>query len=118
MRVGQPSSVYVFRDRHFAPAGDAIVSAAPLSLVVAVYGGGGLKGESGLLAAFGGAVTFRDDETGDLYFGVWGARNASRFRRTLREAVKDIAVVKGQLPGRLVWWHTQRRPRRTTHARS
>jgi len=110
--------IYHFRDRHFSPAGDTVVSAAPLTVVVNVYGGGGLKGEGALVEAFGGSAIFRNDETGDLYLGVWGARNASRFRQTLKEAVKGIDVVKGQPPGRLVWWHTQHTPRSATRARS
>jgi hypothetical protein len=118
VRMDRQSSVYLFRDRHFAPACDTVVSAAPLTVVVNVYGGGGLKGEGALTEAFGGSAIFRNDETGDLYFGVWGARNASRFRRTLQEAVKGIDVVNGQPPGRLVWWHTQRRLRSATRARS
>jgi hypothetical protein len=81
-----------------------------MAVVVNVYCGGGLKGEGAPVEVFGRAATFRNDETGDLYFGVWGARNASRFRRTLREAVGGIMVVKRQPPGRLVWWHTKRRP--------
>jgi hypothetical protein len=51
------SPVYVFREPRFAPAGDTVVCAAPLDLVVSVYGGGGLKGEGGLSAAFGGAIS-------------------------------------------------------------
>jgi len=109
-------SIYLFRTRRFAPAGDTVVSVASLTVVVNVYGGGGLKGEGALVEAFGGAATFKNDETGDLYFGVWGARNASRFRRTLREAVGDIMVAKRQPPGRFVWWHTKRRlPKRDLH---
>jgi len=109
-RMDRHPSIYMFRDRNFAPAGDTIVSAASLNIVVDVYGGGGLKGERGLVEAFGGAATFRNDDSGDLYLGVWGARNASRFRRRLGQAVKDIMVVTGHPPARLVTWRTQQRP--------
>jgi hypothetical protein len=32
----QPYPVYVYRDPNFAPAGDTVVAAAPLEIVVAV----------------------------------------------------------------------------------
>lgn len=43
MSVTDRVAIYVFRDPHFAPAGDTFVSAAPLEAVVRVYGGGGSK---------------------------------------------------------------------------
>jgi hypothetical protein len=46
------------------------VTAAPLTVVVNVYGDGGLKGESALVEAIGGSATFRNDETGDLYLAA------------------------------------------------
>lgn len=110
----QRSSVYVFRSAGFAPAANTVVSAAPLDLVVAVYGSGGLKGEGGLAKAFGGVAFFRNDETGESYLGIWGARNASRFRRTLRESGADLDIVREPPRARLVWWESQdaRPPRR------
>ena len=105
-------SIYVFRDPHFAPAGDTIVSAAPLDLVVSVYGGGGLIGESGLSTAFGGAALFRNDETGECYLGVWGERNASRFRSAL-QAATDLTIAHEAPRARLVWFqHGNARPKR------
>ena len=100
------SQVYVFRERRFAPAGDTVVCAAPLDLVVSVYGGGGLKGEGGLAAAFGGAAFFRNEETGFSYLGVWGARNASRFRNALRRRA-TLEIVRDSPPARLVWFETR-----------
>lgn len=110
----QRSSVYVFRSAGFAPASDTVVSVAPLDLVVSVFGGGGLRGEGGLAAAYGGAAFFRNDETGNSYLGVWGARNAARFRRTLRVAGVDFALIREPPQARLVWTETRgtRPPRR------
>jgi hypothetical protein len=48
--------LYIFRDRHFAPAGDTIVYAASAELVISAFGGGGSKGEDSLSAAFGRAA--------------------------------------------------------------
>ncbi|MGO9755414.1 MAG: hypothetical protein ACLPNY_02235 [Roseiarcus sp.] len=84
---------YVFRDKHFTLAGNTVVSAAPRDLVVSIFGGGGLKGEGGLSAVFGGAVVFRDEDTGLLYLGVWGSRNASRFRKALRDAAYALSEI-------------------------
>jgi hypothetical protein len=99
------SPVYVFREPRFAPAGDTVVCAAPLDLVVSVYGGGGLKGEGGLSAAFGGTIFFQAEKTGAPYLGVWGARNASRFRSALRRrSVLDI--IRDRPPARLTSFQT------------
>jgi hypothetical protein len=95
--------VYVFRAEGFSPSADTVFSVAPLDAVVSVYGGGGLRGEGGLAAAFGGAAFFRDNATGEGYLGVWGARKASRFRRRLREAGVVFGVVRDLPPARLVW---------------
>jgi hypothetical protein len=46
--MSQRFPVYIFRDSHFASAGDTVVTLAPIDLVVSVFGGGGLKGEGGL----------------------------------------------------------------------
>jgi hypothetical protein len=79
---------------------------------------GGLKGEGGLASAFGGAAFFRNDETGEGYLGVWGARNASRFRRTLREAGVDLDIIRKPPRARLVWRETRdARPPRQTKAK-
>jgi hypothetical protein len=102
--VSEPYPVYLFRDGHFAPAGDTVVSAAPLELVVAVYGDGGLVGEAGLAAAFGGCTYFRNDENGSSYLAIWGARKASRFRSVLRRSGAKMEILHRAPPARLVWW--------------
>ena len=84
--------VYFFKSTGFAPSGDTVVNVAQRDKVISVYGGGGLFGEGGLSSAFGGAVVFKDDTTGQCFIGVWGTRNASRFRRELRLHLEVIIV--------------------------
>ena len=80
----EPCAIHVFRSAGFAPSGNTVVSIAPVEKVVAVYGGGGAFEADGLRAAFGGAAVFRHEGTGALLTGVWGTRNAARFRREMR----------------------------------
>ena len=111
-----PCPVYVFRSPGFAPSGDTVVSVAPLNYVVAVYGNNGLDGEGDLSSVFGGGVTFKNDASGECFVGVWGARNASRFRNTLR-AHMQIAVLKHAPDARLAFWSTKNeRPKRLGRA--
>lgn len=84
-----------------------MVCIAPVDLVDAVYGSEGADGKDRLAARFGGAVIFRNDGTEERYLGVWGARDASRFRRILREAGFDIALIKERPRVRLVWYQTR-----------
>ena len=91
--------VYVFRAR-----GNAVMSAAPRDVVASVYGGGGMWDSGGLNAAFGGGCVFRNDDTGAYFLGVWGARNASRFRGALRRGGVDLDIVRGPPPARLIVW--------------
>ncbi|WLS04913.1 hypothetical protein [Shinella oryzae] len=102
-----PCPVYLFRSAGFAPSGDTVVSVAPLDCVVAVYGNGGVIGEGGLSSAFGGAAVFKNDASGDCFVGVWGARNASRFRKELR-AHMQIAVHKEAPDARLSFWEAEK----------
>jgi hypothetical protein len=106
--MGERFPVYVFRAKHFAPAGNTVASAAPLRLVVSVYGGGGTKEMGGLAAAFGGGAFFRNDETGACYLGVWGARNASRFRTALRRSGVALDLVRDHPPARLIFCETRK----------
>jgi hypothetical protein len=107
-----PCPIYVFRSPQFSPGGDTVLSAAPVDCVMAVYGGGGVVGEGGLAAAFGGAAVFRNETTGACLAGVWGARNASRFRGEMR-ARMNVLVVHETPDARLVFWGAEKqRPRR------
>ena len=49
---------------------------------------------------FGGWIAMTDDDTGRAYLGVWGKRNAKRFRRMLRERGALFMLVRGDQPGR------------------
>ncbi|WP_370677156.1 hypothetical protein [Pleomorphomonas sp. PLEO] len=97
-----PCPVYLFRSPAFAPSGDTVVSLAPLDRVVAVYGGGGIWGEGGLSSAFGGVAVFKNDTSGERFVGVWGSRNAARFRREL-QAHMPTAIHKEAPDARLVF---------------
>jgi hypothetical protein len=99
--------VYVFRDPHFAPASDTIVSAAPVAAVVRAYGGGGLYDSDGLSEVFRGAALFKDDKTGKCHLAVWGARKAARFREALRRSGFKLEIIKNPPPGRLAWYATR-----------
>lgn len=107
-----PCPVYIFRGAGFAPSGNTVISVAPLDCVVAVYGDGGVVGEGGLSSVFGGAAVFKNDASGECFVGVWGGRNASRFRSELRAHMK-IAVYKEAPDARLSFWGTEKeRPER------
>lgn len=88
------------------------MTAAPLDLVVSVYGGGGLRGEQGLEAIFGGSAFFRDDDTGATYLAVWSSRKAARFRKQLRASGASIEIIRDAPAARLISWTTHRRDRR------
>ncbi|WP_312411876.1 hypothetical protein [Shinella sp.] len=106
MKSGEPSPLYLFRSQGFAASGDTVVSVAPLQHVVAVYGGGGTFEADGLSQAFGGAAIFRNDATGAIFAGVWGARNAARFRREMREHM-DVVLRREAPDARLVVWSAE-----------
>lgn len=84
-----------------------------MEAVISVYGAGGLNGEGGLSDAFGGAATYKNDETGMYFFGIWGARNAARFKADL-ETKLNIEVVQKAPPARLSrWGKSKARPKPT-----
>jgi hypothetical protein len=110
--ANSPCPVFLFRSAGFAPSGDTVISVAPLEAVMSVYGNGGVVGEGGLSSAFGGAAVFKNEATRECFIGVWGARNASRFRRELRDQM-DIRVVKEAPDARLVFWGAEKeRPKK------
>ncbi len=109
-----PCPVYLFRSGGFAPSGDTVICVAPLECVVAVYGDGGVVGEGGLSSVFGGAAVFKNNASGECFVGVWGGRNASRFRSELR-AHMQIAILKEAPDARLAFWGAEKeRPQRPT----
>ncbi len=117
-RMSEPIPVYVFRGLSGLASDPTIVSVAPLDLVLSVFGGGGLRGEGGLSDAFGGTAFFRNDETGQCYLGVWGARKASRFRRALRSGGATLNIVRERPPTRLISWGSSKGSKRRRSASS
>jgi hypothetical protein len=110
--ANSPCPAFLFRSAGFAPSGDTVISVAPLEAVMSVYGNGGVVGEGGLSSAFGGAAVFKNEATRECFIGVWGARNASRFRRELRDQI-EIRVVKEVPDARLVFWGAEKeRPKK------
>lgn len=79
---------------------DTVVCAAPPEIVASAFGGGGNKDTAGLIATFGGAAVFEDEESGRYYLGVWGSRNCSRFRSAVRRAGVSLNIVREPCPGR------------------
>lgn len=53
--------------------------------------------------AFGGNASYRNDKTGETFLAVWGARNASRFRASLRRN-GPITIMREPPPARLAWF--------------
>lgn len=100
----EPRPIYLFRSECFVHGSSTVTCVAPIDLVVAAYGGGGHCDQDGLRNAFGGNAFYRNDETGVCFLGVWGARNASRFRTALRRKA-IIEVVHEPPPARLAWWN-------------
>jgi len=87
---------------------------APANAVVAVYGGGGIYDSDGLNDAFGGSVVYRDPDTSSFFLGVWGARNASRFRNVFRQRGMTVEILREPPPAAIAVYGTKRgaRPNR------
>jgi hypothetical protein len=105
--MSETAVVYVFRGVTGNAAEGVVLSAASADLVVTVFGGGGIFGEGGLANAFDGCATYINDETGERYFAVWGARNASHFRAALRRSYPDLETRWTRPPARPVSWETR-----------
>lgn len=61
--MSEEAPVYLFRRGGFA-ASESVVCVAPREIVASTFGAGGIKDTAGLIAAFGGAVVFGDEEGG------------------------------------------------------
>ena len=85
-----PPRVYVFRDWQ-----GAVSSAAAGEHVLQAFGS---------VAAFdyyfGGYMRFGRLFSSDEFLGVWGSRNASRFRRILRAKLGELEIVHTKPPAR------------------
>ena len=93
--------VYVFRDPNFAPEGNTLVCIAPRRAMEP------FMSKSEVSRAFGGCAVYRRS-LWTTFVGVWGDRNASRFRRFLRERGAELAIHKeAPTNARLVSWTTK-----------
>jgi hypothetical protein len=86
-----PARVYVFR----ADWRGAVSSAAATEHVLRAFGS-----VSAFNDYFGGHMTFGRMFNSHEFLGVWGHRNASRFRRILREKVGELEIVHAKPPAR------------------
>jgi hypothetical protein len=112
--MNEDAPVYLFRRGGFAAALNTVVCVAPREIVASALGGGGNKDTDCLIAAFGAAEVFEDEETGRYFIGVWGSRGASRLRSALRRAGISLKIVREPCPGRLKYtFKSRERPPRT-----
>jgi len=61
-------------------------------------------------ALFYGYVLYASED-GAEFVGVWGARNAARFRRLMRERGAKLQLMKSSPPARLIRWVTHGKAR-------
>ena len=76
---------YVFRDAYHAKGGDAVVCVIEQAAADERLGPGRVE------SLFGGCAVYTTPE-GQDFIGVWGARNASRLRRFLRERGAEVSI--------------------------
>ena len=100
--MADPTRIYLFSSDRVVPGSSTSVCAAPTDLVVPAYGGDGHLEQEGVRRAFSGNAFYRNDETGETFLAVWGARNASRFRTALRRKT-TIMLLREPPPARLTW---------------
>ena len=99
-------AVYVFRDPHFAPDGDTLVCIAERGDMERFIS----KEETEW--AFSGHAVYRRWPW-KTYIGVWGRKNASRFRRFLRERGAELTIHRDAPPNlRLAYYTTGNERRR------
>ncbi len=92
--------VYLFRDPHFAPDGDTIVCIAERTRMERFVA------KKEVAWAFSGHAVYRRWPW-KTYVGVWGRKNASRFRRFLRERGAEVTIRREPPPNvRLAYWTT------------
>lgn len=89
----KPSEVYEYRNGYL---GNAVICDAERSWVERYLT------LQDFNVSLGGYLLSFDDEAGKAYLGVWGRRNAQRFRRILRELGAQIAIVRVDRPRRRV----------------
>src|SRR4029077_14690259 len=94
--------VYMFRAMHPASGRSMLACAAPHDLVVSAYGGDGINGRGGLLAAFGAVSIYRGSGAAFTYLAIWGPRKAGSFLAALRRTASVIEITRHPPPARLV----------------
>jgi hypothetical protein len=87
-----PLTVYLFLDR-VSKGGEAIICVAEKSEIYPAIDRREIEG------LFAGSILYKDDRRNKDYLGVWGARNASRLRRLLRERGFDLAIERKRPAG-------------------
>jgi hypothetical protein len=112
----EETPVYTFRLSTLRRGADpTILSVAPREVVQSIFGGGGPKGTAGLDQAFGGGTVFENCRSGEAFLGVWGRRNASRFRALIRQSGYVVKMINEPPPARQVLAsRTKTRPPRPT----
>jgi hypothetical protein len=103
-------NVYIFRDAHFSPSGNTVVCAAEKSRIEELFRAAKIQ------EIFRGGVIYKNWATEVEYLGVWGERNASKFRRLIRERGLQIVISRSMPPGaRLKVFTTRPTEKRNLH---
>src|ERR1700731_1889975 len=84
-----PIHAYVYRDGSLPCGGDPVVCVVDRAAADKHFGGGQIE------CLFGGYAVYTTPE-GQDFVGVWGARNASRFRRFLRERGAEVLIQRAR----------------------
>ena len=99
--MNPPLTVHVFQDR-IALRVNAVICVGEREEIEEALGLGQLK------EIFEGEVVYRNDSIKKDYVGVWGARNASRLRRLLRDQGVALLIQRTRPPDtRLLSFSTQ-----------
>jgi hypothetical protein len=99
--------VYEFRGPQFSPEGDTIVCVVERGAMEKYIS----KAE--VSDAFSGCAVYRLRWPWNQYVGVWGKRNAARFRRFLEERGADVAIRREPVEGlKLFYWATRNERKR------
>lgn len=93
MSTSQASNiVYEFNEEFIVGASHRTVCIAPQGTTL------GALTKDELVAKFGGYISYVDDSTGTVYLGVWGTRNAGRFRTMLKDRGVDFGIIRTRPP--------------------
>jgi len=90
--MNPPLTVYVFRDR-IASRVNTLVCIGEKERIDEAFR------DRQLIGLFEGEIVYTNDALKKKYVGVWGARNASRLRRLLREQGLELLIQRTRPPG-------------------